>query len=273
MAQTSAYKPGGGDIRLWVTFCVFGVLGYYLFVFGLIGAREGQPLEWWLWVLALSPVVAAAVAGVILLARRKPNRIESIRQASTQLGVDMTTKMTPEQRAHFAKYLGHLLPHHGMLNKEAGLLWIAEQADGTPWRFVVAEHQFISGKGKFRDVHHHTLIAWPAGHVRLKGAQELANAPWFFMGKFGRRGRHLPKDRLKTSEEFGDLDSAWMCRGDAATGRRFLSPAAKRLLDASPKNETWSLGAGWVCCTCRGTLDAANLDRFIAHAHAVLSVV
>jgi hypothetical protein len=39
----------------------------------------------------------------------------------------------------------------------------------------------------------------------------------------------------------------------------------------SPVGEEWCLGSGWICCAFKGTLDAQNIESFLAHARTILS--
>lgn len=143
-----------------------------------------------------------------------------------------------------------------------------EQGDGP--KALLFEHCYTTGSGKTTVEYLHTVMARPAGHRDFSDGA-LPTAPWLFMGKYpGSRRRSRRKQEL-TSPELVDVAQTWSITGDATTAARFLKPHVRRTLETSPAFEAWCIGAGWVCCSFEGTLDAENMERFLAHSREVLA--
>ncbi len=91
------------------------------------------------------------------------------------------------------------------------------------------------------------------------------------MAQYHRFLRRDVRKRELTSPEFADVAVRWSLIGDALTATRFLKPAVRTQLLNSPKQETWCMGAGFVCCRYKGVFDAPQIEQFFAHARATLA--
>ena len=97
--------------------------------------------------------------------------------------------------------------------------------------------------------------------------------PAYHMSQYPKFIRRDVRKRELNVPDFVELARVWSLIGDPATARRFLTPAMQTALASSPKFETWCMGTGWVCCSCEGTLDGENVDRFLVHARRLLAAV
>jgi hypothetical protein len=264
-----AYRKASRWWGLWITVMLAGVLGLILTVFLLISTGLDRRLGFWTAVIAMVPLFLAIVTGLTVMAKLNRRRIERVAARLRELGFHVVEKPANPERANFAAPIGHLLPTLGLKTGATGITWFAVAQTGAS-KALLFEHAFTTGSGRASAEHHHTVKAWPAGHPDLRDVG-LANAPWFFMGRFSRFTRRISRKRELVSPEFNDVAHAWSLLGDATTATRFLTPVVRRALDLSPKNEAWSVGAGWVCCAFKGTFDAANLDPFLSHTRSVLA--
>ena len=103
------------------------------------------------------------------------------------------------------------------------------------------------------------------------GDADLPVAKWFLIGSYPWLIRRVRKKGSLHDAAFADLPPHWVLHGDVATGVRFLTPRVRRQLKRAPQGEEWCLGAGWIGCSFKGTLDAENGGSFLAHARAVLA--
>jgi transcriptional regulator of nitric oxide reductase len=83
--------------------------------------------------------------------------------------------------------------------------------------------------------------------------------------------RREARKRELQAPEFADVAVRWSLIGDAATATRFLNPGVRAVLAHSPKQETWCIGAGFVCCMYKGIFDRPQLEQFLAHSRRVLA--
>jgi len=219
----------------------------------------------------LVPVFATLIGGLavafIVISRRNRQRIQRVAAWLDGSGYEVTVKPTETGRADFAAPLAHLLPSLDLRTGPIGIQWFAVQRTSGVRLF---EHLYTRGSGKTYQEHFHTVIAWPAGHPEL-GSSGLATAPWLFMAQYNRFLRRDVRKRELQLPEFADVAERWSILGDAATAARFLKPAVRAQLANSPKQETWCMGAGWVCCLFKGVVDAPQIEQFLAHSREILA--
>jgi hypothetical protein len=266
-----AYQKASRWWGLWITLVLLGVAGLYLTMFGLISTGLDRRIGLWTVALALLPLFLAVGTGLTIMSRLNRRRIGQVSTRLRSLGFQVVEKPSADERSQFAAPIAHLLPTLGLQTGATGIKWFAvEQEPATKARLF--EHEFVTGSGKTTQEHHHTVIVWPAGHRDLHDAG-IPTAPWFFMGRFTGLIRRATRKRELKLPEFADVARTWSLVGDATTAARFLTPEIRRILDHSPKNEAWSVGAGWVCCEFKGTLDAENAERFLTHARSAMMTI
>jgi hypothetical protein len=262
-----AYKGASQQIGLWFLFS-FGAVGAFLtVVFLSIHFHLEKVLGGWTLVPALAALIGVIVIAWIVTARRNRQRIQRIAARLEGDGFQVEAKPTEAERTDFAVSLAHLLPSLDLRHGAVGIQWFAVQRAGGARLF---EHLYMTGSGKTLQEHFHTVLAWPAGHPDLRNSG-LATAPWFFLTQYNRFMRREVKPRELQLPEFADVAKRWTLLGDAATAARFLKPAVRAQLDLSPKQETWCMGAGWVCCMFKGVVDVPQLEPFLAHSRETLA--
>jgi hypothetical protein len=215
----------------------------------------------------LATLIGVIASGLIVTSRRNRHRIQRVAARLEGDGFQVASKPTEAERTDFAAPLAHLLPSLDLRHGAVGIQWFAVQRTGGARLF---EHLYMTGSGRSTQEHYHTVIAWPAGHADLRGSG-LATAPWLFLTQYNRFIRREVKARELQAPEFADVAKRWSLLGDAATAARFLKPAVRAQLDNSPKQETWCMGAGWVCCMFKGVIDVPQLDPFLAHGREILA--
>lgn len=224
----------------------------------------------WIVLTCALPLLAALIFGFRIYQRSKRDRIGLIVTRLGANGLRVLPKPALMQQEEFAAPLAHLLPTLGLAKTgAAGIQWLCAHGTGAA-TVRIFEHEYITGGGRTTNVHTHTVAAWPAGHPEI-GDPALATAPWFMMARTSWLLRRVTRQQELQHPDFADLAKDWSIRGDAATARRFLTPAVRAQLAHSSHGEAWSVGAGWVCCSSNGLLAAEQLERFLAHARATLA--
>lgn len=262
-----AYKGGSQQLGLWMLFSFGTAVAFFTVVMLSIHWRLEDVAGAWAFAPAAATLIGGTVLGWIVIARRNRERIQRV---TTRLGGDgfqTNAKPAEDERTAFAAPLVHLFPWLDLRHGATGIQWYAVERAGGMRLF---EHMYATGSGRTRNEHFHTVIAWPAGHPEL-GQTGLATAPWLFMGQYHRLLRGDVRKRELTSPEFAEVAVRWSLIGDASTAAHFLQPAVRTRLKNSPKQETWCMGAGFVCCLYKGVLDAPQLEPFLAHARATLA--
>lgn len=262
-----AYKGASQQIGLWFLFSFGAVAAFLTVVMLSIHFHLERVLGGWTMVPALATLIGGIVAGWIVTARRNRERIQRVAARLAGDGFQVVPKPTEAERADFAAPLAHLLPSLDLRQGATGIQWHAVQPAGGARLF---EHLYMTGSGKTTQEHYHTVIAWPAGHPDL-GNSGLATAPWLFLAQYNKFLRRDVRKRELQLPEFADVAKRWSLIGDAATAARFLKPTVQMQLGNSPKQETWCMGAGWVCCMFKGVVDVPQLEQFLAHSRGILA--
>ena len=270
MARPTAYRKASQGTGAWVFMCVVGIILFFVAIFGSMATGLDRSLGGWTMAIAFVPLFSGVAGGWVLVARIKRRRIVSLLQRLNGIGFQTVQNPNTAEREKFAARIIHLFPSHSLPPSAAGIQWLALEASSEPAKILLLEYEHMTGSGKSLQEHDYTLVAWPADHADLRSSPALANGPWFFAGKFSRFVRRAYRDRELKLAEFADMSADWSLLGDAATAARFLSPAARRELELSPRAETWSVGAGWVCCVFKGALDPENAERFLAHVRVIV---
>ncbi len=271
MAKSAAYRKASVGTGLFYSLALLAVAGMHAVIFWMISARLDRTVGWLAFPIGFAPLVIGLVTGWVLVARKNRKRVALLAPRLERLNFRPLLKPDEGERERFAAPLAHLLlPTFGLKQGAGGIQWLAEEQSAGA-KTLLFEHEYVTGSGKTFQEHHHTVLAWPAGHPDLRAADGLAAASWFFMARYPWFQRRALRERMLQQPEFAELAPLWVLLGDAATGARFLSPAARRALALSPKDEVWSVGTGWVVCAFKGTLDADNFERFLAHTRGVLA--
>lgn len=159
----------------------------------------------------------------------------------------------------------------GLRNGAEGIQWFASELEPPKaGSALLFEHEFQTGSGRTLVIHLHTIIAWPAGHPEVR-RPVLALQPWCSLTKFRNPLRAALEKGGAREAVLAELLERHALQHDANTARAFLSPAAIAELQHAPRAEAWYVGAGWNICAYGATLNAENLERFLAHARAVVA--
>ena len=268
MAQP-AYRKASVWTGWWLAICLLGVAAQIGVLFYLSSSGLMDRMGAWAFIPGTLPPIIAMAIGWRVLWRFNRERVRRLAQRLETLGFQMNERPDEAGKNEFAGPLLHLFPTLELQHGAAPIQWCAVQTGG-PVSLRLFEHEFTTGSGKFTQVHYHTIAAWPSGHGEV-GDAGLPTAKWFLIGCYPWLIRRVRKQGALHDAAFADLPSRWVLHGDAATGARFLSPRVRSELERAPQGEEWCLGAGWICCSFRGTLDAANVGEFLAHARAVLA--
>lgn len=268
MAQT-AYRRASRWSGWWLAICLAGVAGQiavmvYLSSSGLIN-RMGA----WVFLPACLPFFIALAIGWKVLSQFNRNRLARLKHTLESRDWKMIERPGETEKTEFAAPLIHLFPTLQLLHGAALIEWFAVQTNGSV-NMRLFEHEYVTGSGKYTQVHHHTIVAFPSGHPEV-GDADLPTAPWFLIGRYPwLRRRVLKKDSLQ-DPAFADVPEQWVLHGAVPTGTRFLTPKVRAQLEQSPEGEEWCLGSGWIICSFKGTLDSENIERFLAHARRILA--
>jgi len=264
---TPAYKGASQQIGLWFLLSFVAVAGFLAVTMLSIHLEWEKVLGAWTLVPSLTILIGGIAVALIVTSRRNRQRIQRVAAWLDGSGYEVMAQPTEAWRADFAAPLVHLLPSLDLRTGPIGIQWFAVQRTSGVRLF---EHLYITGSGKSTQEHYHTVVAWPAEHPDV-GGSGLATAPWLFMAQYNRFLRRDVRKRELQLPEFADVAERWSILGDAATAARFLKPAVRAQLDNSPKQETWCMGAGWVCCMFKGVVDAPQLEQFLAHSRNILA--
>ena len=267
MAQT-VYRRASRWSGWWLAICLAGVAGQIAVMVFLSSSGLMDRLGWWVFLPACLPFFIAFVIGRRVLSRFNRNRLARLKQGLESRDWQMTEKPSDAEKTEFAAALIHLFPTLELVHGAPRIEWFAVQTSGAV-KMRLFEHEYVTGSGKYTQVNPHTLVAWPTGHPEVVDAS-LPTAPWFLIGTYQWLRRRVMKKNSLHDPAFADLPSEWVVHGSVATGTRFLTPAVRAEYARAPQGEEWSLGSGWVVCSFKGTLDAENMECFLAHARTIL---
>ena len=253
--SSPAYKGGSQQTGLWILFTLGTAVAFFTVVMFSIHWRVEDVVGNWVFAAPLATLIGGTALGCLVTFRRNRERVQRVTTRLEGDGFQTNAKPTEDERTAFAAPLIHLFPWLDLRHGAVGIQWCAVQRAGG---IRIFEHMYATGAGRTRNEHFHTVIAWPAGHPEL-GQTGLATAPWLFMGQYHRLLRGDVRKRELTSPEFADVAVRWSLVGDASTAARFLQPAVRTRLKNSPKQETWCMGAGFVCCMSKSGFDAPQL--------------
>jgi len=249
---------------------LLGVAAQLGTMFLLSWSGVSERLGWGILLLGAIPMILALIFGAWMLRRLNRQRVGVVATLLGGMGFRLTVNPGSVEQNEFGAPISHLLPALGLRTGTAGIQWFGIRGQG-PTALRLFEHEFVVGSGKSTQVHHNTVVAWPAGHAEL-GDPTLAMSPWFALARMSWLMRRTMRDQELKDAEFADLAKDWCVWGDAGTGARFLTPAVRTQLQESPRGEAWYVGAGWVCCAFNGTLTAKNLERFLAHTRDLVAL-
>jgi hypothetical protein len=264
-----AYHRNNRAEKIWLAFLLGGIAGqvgvFWLFSVAGLTKNHGA-LAFFLSVLLLP---AALLVALGITSRLNRERFDTLATRLQGLGFRMTQKPGEAERAAFAAPIAQFMPFLGLKTDAVGIQWFAEEQSALGKNALIFEHEFVTGVGKQRMSTTNTIVARPAGHrdVREMG---LNSSAWFSMARQALMRRTPQNDALR-AREFADIVKTWSIEGDAGMATRFLVPDARSALQRSPKHEAWFMGAAWVCCYYKGTFDAENMERFLAHSREVLA--
>lgn len=264
-----AYKKATRWWGIWLMFTLCGVLGLYLTVFTLMSSGLDRQLGFWLIAFAFVPLIVAVSLGLSVISRLNRKRIKAVLRRLSSLGFEVNEHPSETAKNDFSVTMAPLFLPLDLCTGPSGIQWYAVERVGKVSARIF-EHRHMTGSGKSVKEHHHTVIIWPADHAEVRD-KVLARGGWFCIAQYpGYQRRVLRKKELVRSE-FADLEPRWSLFHDATAAARFLTPEVRLALQSSPKNECWCMGAGWMCLSFKGTLDAANIEFFMLHARRVLA--
>jgi hypothetical protein len=263
-----AYKKARQHASLWLAICFTAIVAEVGFLVWLSTTNNWSIMPWgWLLVVAIVPFVAAVVFGGFILARLKRRRIEALAASCRNLGFILLHEPTVEQKTASFAPLSRLASQLDLRHGADRLVWIAASSSaGTELLF---EHEYTIGSGRFTQVVTHTVVAWPTSHRSIQGTHLVDPAPFSLAYHPAARRRALQNTACDIPQ-LRELGRAWRAYGDPVAAARFLTPAARTRLAASPVGERWYIGNGWVCCLYSRNLDGENLISFVKHVRHVL---
>jgi len=264
------YRKNHRAVVSWIVTALGAVGLLYGTMFALISSGLFKKMGPWGAVAGMVPFVGALVFGWIVMKRIDRRRLGEATAWLRGQGFEVVERPTPQQRQEFGRDISHLFRSIGLERGEEGLQWFAVQDGVNGLR--IFEHEYTTGSGKFTQVHQRTALFWPARHPDLPPVP-LATAAWFSAARLPPLIRRQVCAHELALPELTDFARDWSLLGNAESARRFLCPAVIAQLEDAPKEEEWGVGAGWVCCSFRGPLDAGNLAKFLAHAREVLKAV
>jgi hypothetical protein len=268
MAQT-AYRKASRWSGWWLAICLTGVAGQIAVMTFLSTSGLVDRLGWWVFIPGTLPFFIAVFVGWKVLARFNRQRLARLKESLEPRGWRMNEKPSEAEKTEFAAPLIHLFPTLQLQQGAARIEWFAVQGSG-PMQMRLFEHEYVTGSGKYTQLHPHTIAAWPTGHTEI-GDASLATAPWFLIGSYPWLRRRVLKKTSLHDPAFADVPPKWVLYGAVPTGTRFLKPRVRAELERAPEGEEWCLGSGWIICSFQGTLDAENIEPFLAHAKTILA--
>jgi hypothetical protein len=177
-----AYRKASEWSGWWLEICLLGVAGQIGMIFFLSLSGLMNRLGAWSFIPGVMPTLIAMLIGWRVLARFNRTRLRLLGQRLEPLGFQMTVKPTEAAKTEFAAPIVHLFPTLELQHGAARLQWFAVQTSGSV-RALLFEHEYVTGSGKFTQVHHHTIVAWPASHPEI-GDAALPTAPWFLIARY-----------------------------------------------------------------------------------------
>lgn len=266
MAST-AYGKATRHSALWVMIILGGIL--VMSVLFATFSRNGlaDRLGGWMLLVGVLPIVVSVLFALLITGRLNRSRIAGLARPLELAGFSLTPSPTSEEKIRFGALLEVLMNALAFRYGAAGIQWYAVETKNTP-PALLFEHEYVTGSGKTTQVHNHTVLAWPATHSHLC-LRALDASAAFGLGRFSWLVRRVYRDRELTDPAFADLRKHWTAFGSAETGKQFLTARVRGLLHRSPAGEQWYVGAGWLACCFRGTLDGENIESFLKHARAI----
>jgi hypothetical protein len=265
--MASAYGKATRHTALWVLIILGGVLVMSVLFATLSRNGWADRLGGWMLLVGVLPIAVSVAFALLITNRLNRSRIAGLVRPLELAGFAVTPSPTPEEKTHFGAPLEELMTALGFRYGVPGVQWYAIEPKITP-AALLFEHEYVTGSGKSTQVHSHTVLAWPAAHPALR-LHSLGTSPAFGLGRFSWWLRRVYKDREVTDPAFADLRKRWTMFGSAETGKQFLTEHVRSILQQSPAGEQWYVGAGWVVCCFRGTLDSENIESFLKHARAI----
>lgn len=203
----------------------------------------------------------AAVCGVSLLGLltgmgityiRNLKRAERIVEWLLSQGYRAQQKPTPEDKEGFFSQIAHLQTWIPLDGGAQDLDWIAEKGH------YLCEHWALRGTGEDALKIDTTIFAIPVD----TGEQLMTLA------------RIRSKHPAPGSLDVGDSEFArrWSIFGDSGLVP-ILNERVKSELRSSPLEESWHIGAGWICCAVRLQLSAEGIKQFVERSKRVAELM
>ena len=240
------YKKAGGYWWIWVL-CLLGGMA----VMFLIAASTPESAGGWLLLYTSLPIVAAIIIAAIIDRRLTNGRRLRMGKFLQSLGLNFINSPEPEAKAAFFEPIKHLERNAGLSSGATNLQWIAYGPIGGR-QALIFEHEFVTGSGKYTQVHNATAVCW------------VSNAGWLTLIR-PRVGEDRAYERQHPEIHVEDeaFDKNWSIWGESEAANRMLSDTLRAKLSDSPRGEMWCFGGGWACCIYRHALNEPNLIKFI----------
>jgi hypothetical protein len=264
MTGMAAYQKSHGEAWLWGGTLLSGIVLQIALLLWLSGPA---PVEGWMLLVSAVPFLTALGLALWQSARAERRRRGAICRQLEGEGFLAEFPPQAERAAGVFAPIDFLQRDLYLLDGAANIKWFALKPGGL----CFFEHEFSTGGGRFRTVHERTVLVFHGGEQALPGAQ-LGQGDWFAMHRPVLLGEKRQLSQLGPRVRSGDpdFDRRWFCLGSEETAQKFLTDGRRRLLQNSPKGESWVVGHGFVCASYRGKLKPYMLARMQAHVTAVL---
>jgi len=263
-----AYGKATRHTALWVMINLGGVLVMSVLFATLSRNGWAERLGGWMVLVGVLPIAFSVLFALLITNRLNRARVASLVRPLELAGFSVTQSPSTDEKARFGASVEALMSALAFRYGAPGIQWFAVETRNTP-PALLFEHEYVTGSGKSTQVHNHTVFAWPSSHPKLRSGP-LAGRDAFGLGKFPWILRRIYKDRELDDPAFAELRKSWTAFGNAETGKLFLTDHVRNVLQQSPTGEQWFVGAGWIACCFRGTLDAENIELFLKHARTAV---
>lgn len=152
-------------------------------------------------------------------------------------------------------------------NGAQGVVWGAIATPPNGLHTIIFEHRFVTGSGKNRTTHHHTVVAT----VCPQDWWRFSLKPENFFQRLG-DSWGLTKDVNLENETF---NKRWRlrCENDDSTALVVLTPEVQAVLQNAPPAEWWSVGRGTFACCWRRHLKDTELDSLLQRLGQVVQAL
>lgn len=260
-----AYRNSNRLSILWLGLSLLAVATTFGGIFFLIARFPDAGIGWGL--LPAAWLLLFILIGLHHMSRAENLRRNRICQALEAAGFTAETPPARDRAHIMFDSAAHLVRHLDLRNGAEGLQWIAIRLPGH----FFFEHEWVLSMGRALTIHRRTALVFQVNRSELPGSL-LGDGPWFATHRPKLIGERRRIKRLADPIRTGHsaFDRRWVSIGSPTTAASFLTEKVRRLLERSPRGESWIIGHGFVCCSFQGSFDAPMLQRMWDHARSVL---